>query len=232
MKKIYNITIIYSLLFALIFSATSCGGSEANKIKEGVITYDISYPYFKDEMMLSFMPKEMKMEFKDNIYRNTVGNSMFETSLISNCTDSTLIMMLHIGRKFYYSELDVALTDTMVRKNGIPDIVALNTTDSVAGYLCKKYMGVFDKLNDGYDCEVYETDEIGLTNSNWCNPYRELDGVLLGYEVDQFGIQMRFLASEVKDTLVSDSVFVVPSNYKRVSLERILYEVEELSKSI
>ena len=209
-----------------------CGSNENQGISEGVIQYDITYPYYKDKFMLSMMPAEMRMEFKGSRYKNTVDNSMFGSSLISNCKDSTLIMLLHFGQKKIYSELDVALTDTMIKRNGVPDIIPLNTTDSLAGILCEKYMGVFEKLEDGYDCDVYEAKGIALKNSNWCNPYRGIEGVLLGYEIDQYGLQMRFTASEVNEAVINDSIFNVPSNYKKVSLERMLYEVEEIFKNL
>ena len=206
--------------------------SEDDRISEGIIEYDITYPYFKDEFMIGFLPKKMNLEFKNGIYKNTIAVSMFGTSLISNCIDSTLIMTFDFGQKQYYTVLEAGLTDTMIQQNGIPDIVKLNTSDSVAGVLCKKYMGVFDNLKDGYDAEVFETEEINIPNSNWCNPYREIDGVLMGYEVDQFGLQMRFKATQVIDTLINDTIFNVPQNYKQIPLERMLYEVEQLFQSL
>lgn len=223
-----NINQLYYILALVMITFVGCTGSEDNRMSEGIIEYDVTYPYFKDPFMKTLLPSKMTLEFKDGIYKNTIEKSMFGTTLISNCRDSVLIMTFHFGKKQYYAELDAALTDTMIQKNGIPDIIKLKATDSVAGILCEKYMGVFDNLNDGYDGEVFETTEIGLEGSNWCNPYRELDGVLMGYEIDQFGLQMRFKATHITDTIVNDSIFNIPSNYKKVPLERMLYEIEEL----
>lgn len=231
MEGRHHIFYLVSTIFIVIFSFTSCGEKD-NRIKEGIIDYDVTYPYFKDPFMKAQMPKKMTFEFKNNKYKNSIERAIFGTSLISNCEDSTLIMTFRFGKKQIYSELDAALTDTMIHKNGIPDIISLNKTDSLAGVLCTKYMGVFDNLNDGYDGEVFETEEIGINAPNWCNPYRELDGVLLGYEVDQFGLQMRFRATQITDTIVSDSTFMIPANYKKVPLERMLYEIEELFNNL
>lgn len=231
MAKRHHISYIIVAIVIISFSLTGCGEKD-NKIKEGIIEYDVVYPYFKDPFMKSQMPKKMTFEFKNNKYKNTIERGLFGTSLISNCKDSTLIMIFRFGKKQIYTELDAALTDTMINKNGIPDIINLNKTDSISGLLCTKYMGVFDNLDDGYDGEVYETKDIGIDSPNWCNPYRELGGVLLGYEIDQFGLQMRFRADKITDTIVSDSTFMIPSNYKKVSLERMLYEIEELSNNL
>lgn len=220
------------VLALVLFTFVGCKGASDKKISEGIIEYELTYPYFKDPFMKSMLPSKMTLEFKDGIYKSTIEKSMFGTTLISNCRDSVLIMTFHFGKKQYYAELDAALTDTMILKNGIPDLIKLKATDSVAGLLCEKYMSVFDNLNDGYDGEVFETDQIDLKGSNWSNPYRELKGVLLGYEIDQFGLQMRFRATQVKDTVINDSIFNIPANYKKVPLERMLYEIEELFNSL
>lgn len=232
MSPLYLHNRIYLILAIATVLLTGCKGEGDNKITQGIIEYDITYPYFKDEFMIGVLPKKMNLEFKDGIYKNTIEISMFGTSLISNCIDSTLIMTFHFGKKQYYTVLDAELTDVMIQQNGIPDIIKLNTTDSVAGVLCSKYMSVFDNLKDGYDAEVFETKDIAIPNSNWCNPYRTIDGVLMGYEVDQFGLQMRFKATHVIDTLVNDSIFNVPQNFKQVPLERMLYEVEQLFQAL
>ncbi len=223
---------LYFTIAMAILTLVGCKGAGEDKISEGIIEYDITYPYFKDEFMIGLLPKKMNLEFKNNIYKSTVEISMFGTSLISNCLDSTLIMTFHFGKKKFYTVLDAQLTETMIQKNGVPDVVELNSTDSIAGVLCKKHMGVFDNLKDGYDAEIFETHDINIKNSNWCNPYRDIDGVLMGYEIDQFGLQMRFRGNQVKDTLINDSIFNIPQNYKKVPLERMLYEVEQLFQTL
>ncbi len=233
MRRLLHInTFLPHFLLVLVFFVSGCKGSDSDKISEGIITYDLTYPYLKDSFMQGMMPKKLTMEFKNNVYKNSIESAMFGTSLVSFCEDSSLLFMMHFGKKYYYAELDAALKDSMISINPVPDIVDLKTTDSLAGFLCHKYMGVFDNLEDGYDGDIYECKDIDIKNSNWCNPFDELEGVLLGYEINQFGLQMRFRATEVKDTIVSDSVFMVPPNYKKVSLERILFELEEISKAL
>ena len=70
-----------------------------------------------------------------------------------------------------------------------------------------------------------------VKNSNWCNQYSQIEGVLLGYEIKQFGIQARMIAVKLDSVKVNDTIFNVPKGFKEVSLERMLYEMDEISKS-
>ena len=82
-------------------------------------------------------------------------------------------------------------------KYPIPDILKVSEFDSIAGTFCEKKIAIFDYLADGYDVELYETFDVDIKNSNWCNQYTEIDGVLLGYEIKQFGIQARMIATKM-----------------------------------
>lgn len=205
---------------------------EEPKIKEGEVHFELTYPYYEDAFMASIMPDEMVMTFKDNVYKNCVSQGgLFSTTLIADCNNQTLIMILDLGPKKIYSELDKSLTDTMLLMYPIPDIERIREHDSVAGAYCEKKLAIFDNLKDGFDVELYETEDIDIENSNWCNQYGAIDGVLLGYEVEQYGIQMRFNATSIDTVKVDDSAFDIPEGFKKVPLERMLYELEEIFKS-
>ena len=61
------------LPIAIVFISalfSSCEEEEkviAPKISEGVIHFELSYPYYEDAFMASIMPDEMEMTFKNNI---------------------------------------------------------------------------------------------------------------------------------------------------------------------
>ena len=128
--------------------------------------------------------------------------------------------------------MDSALTDTMLSVYSSIDIMPTIVHDSLAGKVCNKYWAVFDNLDDGYDIELFETSEIDIKNSNWCNQFSKLSGVLLGYEVERYGLQMRMRATDVIEQPVSDDEFKVPSDYKEVSLSQMMFEMEEIFKSL
>lgn len=232
-----KIHLSFILLFTVItVGFVSCGSKETPevpKLKEGEIKFEVTYPYYTDGFMASLLPDEMVMTFKDNIYKNSVTKGgLFTTIIISDCNKKELTMMLDFGPKKIYCILDTALTAEMMQRFSVPDIIEANKIDSLAGMKCNKKLAIFDDLEDGYDVELFETNEIDIKNSNWCNQYKEIDGVLLGYEIEQYGLQMRMRAMELDSVKVDSTAFIIPTIYKEVPMDRMLYELEEIFKSL
>jgi hypothetical protein len=228
-KRLLLLTISIVSLSALV---SSCEEVVTPKISEGVIHFELSYPYYEDAFMASIMPDEMEMTFKNNVYRNHVSKGgLFSSTVIADCNNETLLLILDLGPKRIYCTLDKSLTDIMLMNYPVPDILKVSEFDSIAGTFCEKKNAIFDHLADGYDVELYETFDIDIKNSNWCNQYSEIDGALLGYEIKQFGIQARMIATKIDTVVVNDSIFNVPQGFKEVTLERMLFEMDEISKS-
>lgn len=225
-------------MVALVMVQSSCEGAEDQEskrpaIKEGKVYYSLTYPYYTDEFMVVLLPDVMTMEFKNNVYKNTVTKGgLFTTTLISDCNKRELVLMLDFGSKRIYTKLDSTQIKDYLGNYPIPDLLDLPTNDSLAGLHCEKFQAVYQTLNDGYDCEIYTTDEIDIDKSNWCNPFSELPGVMLEYEVAQYGLVTRMKADSIVKETVSDEVFVVPSEFKEVSLEQMLFQMEEIFKQI
>ena len=231
-KRLLLLTISIVFLSALFSSCEEGEKVVSPKISEGVIHFELSYPYYEDAFMASIMPDEMEMTFKNNVYRNHVSKGgLFSSTVIADCNNETLILILDLGPKRIYCALDKSLTNAMLMNYPIPDILKVSEFDSIAGTFCEKKSAIFDLLADGYDVELYETFDVDIKNSNWCNQYSEIDGVLLGYEIKQFGIQARMIATKMDSVAVNDSIFNVPQGYKEVTLERMLFEMDEISKS-
>lgn len=225
------------LMVALVLIQSSCeeAGEESKRpaLKEGRVYYSLTYPYYTDEFMVVLLPDVMTMEFKNNVYKNTVSKGgLFTTTLISDCNKKELVLMLDFGSKKIYTKLDSIQIKDYLKNYPIPDLLNLATNDSLGGLHCEKYQAVYQTLEDGYDCEIYTTDEIDITESNWCNPFSELPGVMMEYEVAQYGLVTRMKADSVAQETVSDDVFVVPGDFKEVSLEQMLFQMEEIFKQI
>jgi len=231
--SIVSLTALFSSCEEALFSSDEEDKKVVTpKISEGVIHFELSYPYYEDAFMASIMPDEMEMTFKNNVYRNHVTKGgLFSSTVIADCNNKTLILILDLGPKRIYCTLDKSLTNKMLMNYPIPDILKVSESHPIAGTFCDKKIAIFDYLADGYDVELYETFDVDIKNSNWCNQYSEIDGVLLGYEIKQFGIQARMIATKMKSIAVNDSIFNVPQGFKEVTLDRMLFEMDDISKS-
>jgi len=237
-KSTFTFKYFVVLLMMLSTLAQSCESNDEEEkdlaITEGRIVFKMTYPYYKEVFMLGILPKVMTMEFKNNVYKNTVTQGgLFSTVLISDCNTKKVHLLLDFGPKHIYCELDEVLTHKMVDTLFNPvDIVKVDNFDSIAGMFCEKYIAIYNALDDGYDSDVYCTKSVQIENSNWCNQFSEVDDVLLGYEVSQYGLVTRFMADSVIAETIDKNAFDIPENFKEVSLEHMLYELGEIFKQL
>lgn len=211
MTKIY----LY-LYFIGALALASCG---KNKITEGVIEFDITYPHLNTSRFMSMMmPVKMVMKFKDGKFKTIVSKGKtLETIFISDCRKKTL----STGVKIFKKHLAVEFSKKEIRGmlNEFPKVTYLDLkeTDTLAGFKVMKKVAVFESV--AYpEAEVWYTDEIELENANWCYPYYDIKGVLLQYELERYGLRMRLKANKFRAEEVDDKEFILPADYQRVPL--------------
>ena len=89
---------------------------------------------------------------------------------------------------------------------------------------------------DGKEAKVYYTNEIGITNPNWSNPYSKIDGVLMDFQMERYGVAMHLKAKSVLAQKIDDVTFQLPADsveYKKIvfsELEKILQDLNPASK--
>ena len=213
-----------------LFSSCSMIEGEAG-ISEGIINYEVSYPYY-DGLMKEMLPDEMTLTFKDNVYNTELSSgNMFRTSFIADCPAKTLLHSL----KFMNTKSKVVLDqeDVVRMLENLPPftIVETNDVDSVAGFLCSKAIGVFDDISLP-DMVILYTNEISIDDVNWCNQFSEIDGVLLAYETEQFGLRTRYRASSIEELKVEDANFEVSSEFEGVTPEEMHVKLANLFSNL
>jgi GLPGLI family protein len=199
-------------------------------ISEGVINYKISFPNSgKDQMMTSLLPEKMVFTFKDNnsiAEFETIGGVF--TSRTVAFQDSILVnSYLKLFKKKIVLQLDETGLETMLSEQPAMTIIDTDITDTIAGYLCRKAIAVFDDISIP-EINLYYTEKIDFKDPNWCNQYRDIDGVLLSYEIVQFGIRMRFDATSVEEKEIDETVFTPIPDFKSVNFEEMKVEMEKI----
>lgn len=201
-------------------------------ISEGIIHYDVTFPYTETEGLLGTMlPKKMTMKFKDDRFVTDIsaGMGMFKMKFISDNRKKVLHHAVEVMKKKKVVKLNKEEAEEMIQD--FPDLTILPSreSDSIAGYYCQKAYGLFDKAEEK-PMDIWHTDGIQLVNPNWCNQFHELDGVLMGYEVKRFGKRMRLRAERVEEVEVSDSVFTV-EEYEKVPLKEMNNTIQDLMEN-
>ncbi len=200
-------------------------------VSEGVIEYDITYPKLDpNNMMVSGLPNKAYLRFKNN---NTVNDMSGMMGLI-NITyiarhDKSVAQTLTLINKKYVS--DISADDlTHLNDSYLDKIEQGKNTQNIAGFNCKE---AIVSLKNGETIHVYYTNDIGVTDPNWSNPYSKIDGVLMEFEMERYGVAMHLKAKAVVAQQVEDNAFdVSESDYKKIpfnELEKILQELNPVS---
>ncbi|MFN3343005.1 MAG: hypothetical protein ACK40M_09935 [Flavobacteriales bacterium] len=227
---IYRLRSVIVACLAVVM-LSSCG---SDKVYEGTIEFEVSYPYFRASgFMAGMLPDKMVMRFKGNKYKTEVKKGRaFSSSFIIDCDNKTLTTMFQFGQRRKYAILEeAAVLKRRDEKFPIPTYMHTNEGDSIVGFLCRKSVAIFEELGQP-EATLYYTDEIGIKNPNWCFPYHAIDGVMLIYELQQFGIRMRFTAEKFDPAPIDDKIFEVPSNYNAVPFAELEKEMEEMFSTI
>ena len=221
------------ILFISILFLQNCDTIFHKNVKEGSILFEIKYPENEaGDLMAGLLPNEMVLKFKNDKTAGTfsAGMGVFEASLITDPHSKSVLQLLKIMNERYVQAYDSTEIGELFSE--LPEIKIVKTDEekTIAGYNCKKAIVTF-KDNIKEEFNVYYTNDIGIKNSNWCTPFREIDGVLLEYQVRKYNYEMRLTALEVVKEEIDDNAFSVPKEYENISKQK-MDEILEPFKNI
>lgn len=203
-------------LFLLIMSAVS-----AQDMKEGKATFQITYtdlPAQLKEMpgVESMLPSEVLMFFKGAMSRtemNTMGTGPVITIYDGKTNSGTLLLDV-LGTKYAMEQKS--------EDGKEPKVEVVNTQEkkTINGYECvKSILKVKDEdSGETVDLEVWHTSK--LSSGHMYS--KHIKGFPLDYQVRNQGMTMRMTVKELKDEKVSDKLFKVPDEYKKVTQEELM----------
>lgn len=184
---------------------------------EGVIYYDLEFPFLEDNMLKNVFPEEMKLYFKDDKMYGEVRSlgGIVTTSFIADNEAKTITQMLKNYSDYYCSTLDeTGVRESLSSHPGIR-YETTDRTELIAGYTCNVTIAHF--LTDSVPpITLLHTDEIDIANPNWYTPFHEIEDVLLGYEVEQFGMRMKLRANTVAKKMIEDQMLVKRDKYQEI----------------
>jgi len=213
---------LYLSILSVVISG--CGDSAPfhKNISEGTIEYDVTYPELDSgNIMLEMLPITMVMQFKDGKFRSELKTAagIIEMSVLADRQKDEMYNLVKIFSDHYALKMnrDQALEMTGV----LPafEIIQHEEQMNIAGANCKKIELDFKGATKEENYIFYFTDEVELAEPNWCTPYHEIQGVFLDYRIENYGMVMRLLATEITSEEIDDDAFIVNDDYKYISAE-------------
>ena len=149
-------------------------------------------------------------------------------SISDNTKKEVVVLMDLMGKKMALrqTEADQNKKDEELKKNGQypTDIKVIKSAERkmIAGYNCHKATLTYKLNGQTESMECWYTPELPRMLSNMDNPaMRSIEGFMMEYNISQGGMKMRIRAKSVKPLPVSDKLFLIPSDYKMMSMEEV-----------
>ena len=228
MKKLIKLSAI-----VLILLQVSCGNIDTRifdkGMSEGMITYDLSFPYLNDDQMqiANLLPDEMVYTFTESENQSVISSIGFKTIIHALENSKELNHYVKVLSKKVKCEYDQEGVDRLMTAYPEVHILETNQTDTLAGILCKKAIGVFSDINQP-SMNIYYTEEFDVQNPNWCNQFSSISGTLMMFEMEQFNLRMRLKAHTVKELKKEEINFTIEDAYKDVDAHTMNHELEEI----
>lgn len=215
----------------LILLTAGCGHSLLQRrVTEGVIEYAITFPdYDPNGLMAGMLPEKTTLSFNEE--RQAVdlsaGMGIFRTSMVVNTPEKVMDYHMSVMSKRLVAELHPRDLQAFNKESQALTILYTNEVDTIAGYPCKKAVAVYNGIGQP-EVELWYTDAIEMDAPNWYGPFSEIPGVLLRYEMIQYGIRMQLNATSVTPGPVDASKFALKEDHEKVAPEVLHHELEEV----
>lgn len=198
--------------------------------REGVIEYNLSFPeYDPNGLMAGMLPERTTLFFnREHQFTDlSAGMGVFRTCMVVNTLKRELNYHMSVMSKRIKSKLSEKDLPLFNEGSTALSIIYTDETDSIAGYPCRKALAIFNGLEQP-EIELWYTDAIDIEAPNWFGPYAEIPGVLLQYELVQYGMRMRLRATSVTPGPVEQERFQLKDAYQEVEPGVLHRELEDV----
>lgn len=208
---------LLSFLFVSLVACTSVFAQWENKIMQGKVVFDISYPNSKmDQQTLAMLPTQSIMYFKGQMSRVEVSMPMGTNVVISDhkLGEGTMLMDM-MGNKM---AIAMNKADMENERSSMPKPVVKQSSDTkvIAGHTCNKATVTQEGKDGKVSYDVWYTQDL-LANNSFASTVDGIDGFMLEFETIQNGMSMKISARSIEELQVDDSQFMIPDGYQRTT---------------
>lgn len=197
---------------------------------EGTIEYELTFPdQDPDDIMAGMLPERTVLSFSKDRQSTelSAGMGIFRTTLVTDDKEKCIDYHLSLMSKRLVAHLLPRDLTLFNKTSGNATILFTEDTDTIAGYPCRRALAVFDNIDEP-EIEIWYTDRIDLKDPNWFGPFAQVPGVLLRYEIVQYGMRMRLNAVAITPGKVDQAKFNVKENFQKVGPDVLHQELAEV----
>jgi hypothetical protein len=223
-------TLLTSLLVVPMLLG-GCGRSMIQtRITEGTIEYDITFPDYDPNGLMAGMLPEKTMLYFDAAHQVadlSAGMGVFRTSMIVNTPNQVMDYHMSVMSKKLVSQLGPNDLVRFNKDSQAMSIIFTDQEDTIAGFPCKKAIAIYSGLAQP-EVELWYTTSITMDRPNWFGPYSEVPGVLLQYEMIQYGMRMKLRACKVTSGAMDAQRLVRKPDHDLVEPAVLQHELQEV----
>jgi len=221
----------YKLL--ILLCCISLQGWSQNKLTEGKVFYDITYPDLTGEAKRfeAMLPKDATVYFKNGKSRVEMPNAAGKITTIADSGMNDVIILMNLqGKKFAMKKTAEDIKKAQVDLAGVgnaPDISVTKSDDTklIAGYICKKATIRLKYGETTLNNVCWYTDKLPKIMNGTDTNYDAIEGFMMEYTITQDGITKTLKVRQVFDEKVGDVLFQIPTSYRFIKSDEELVEI-------
>lgn len=232
MKKplLRHITRSLQAAVMILFLGGCHSGFLDQRMDEGVIEYALSFPgYDPDGLMAGMLPESTTLTFAEGkqLAELSAGMGIFRTHMVVDNDARSMDYHMSLMSKKIMAHLVPRDLDVITEGMSKPYLLFTNDVDTIAGFACKRVVAIFDRI-DLPEVDIWYTEDIDLQDANWFGPFADVPGVMLSYEMIQYGLRMRLDAVSITPEKVDRTKFEGKPEYQKVAPSILHQEMAEV----
>ncbi len=191
---------------------------------KGVISYKITYSGDDiNDQMKAFLPKVMTIRFKGMLTRTDIIMGMGKTVKIKNGEDKSVITLIDMMGQKIAVKTSAEEVQKDLESEMSASVEVMNETKEILGHTCKKAVITMTGETGNEDIiVVYFTESLGNNSNYFDTPeFKDIDGIMLEFEIPTPEFTMKFTASSIEKKNVSKTDFEIPEDFEIKTKEEV-----------
>jgi hypothetical protein len=222
--RIMKLTVVTIISSMILFSGCREKAQKTTPVvSEGVVNYTISYtPEIEAKSFSFLLPEKMHYYFQPGNERISFRGDMgiYTLDFISNHgTNNSSTLLKIINKKMYVppSESDNLFIFQQLKEGKV--FLDKDTVRTILGYEARK--ATIQLKNGQSEIVVWYTPELASPTTNKNTPFAGIPGVMLEFSISYRDVLFYLKPESIIGDTLSESVFQVPGDYQRTSIEEI-----------